>query len=608
MLFHVFPQSKIRPFSHLLISYFMAVVVSALLLFSYHPKVYSAQMTLAWDPNTEPDLGGYKVYYGPSSGTYVVPLNVGDVTNYTLTGLTEGQVYYAAVTACDQSGNESAYSDEVSGAAREPTQTYTVATNPPGLQIIVDGATYTTPKNFSWIPGTSHILSVESPQSGPTGVRYAYASWSDGGDQSHTMVASASNTALMATFNTQYSLTPSIHPAGRGMIAPSETNWFDEGKSVFIMTAANAGYRFSGWSGEQSGLDNPTSLVMNGPKAVTANFTSGPYTLTVHVNPLGSGSVTKNPDKPTYFLGEQVSLTAAAHPNWAFRQWAGDIGGSQNPMVISVNGNKNIGVDFDLAPETVSTPNGPSGSREGTTGMSYLFETAGSTSSFGDPVQYLLNWGDGTDSGWMAPGTTTASHSWNTPGAYPVRSQARCSKHPSAVSNWSEPMTIVVKPSSLTMIGAIDHPVGGQRVSGITTIDGWALDGRGIKKVELFVDDQFVGNIAYGSTLMDIKEAYPDYPDAENSGFCVVWNASDFSPGDHKIKVILHNLDGYTQDLEVSATVVKFHGEFVESISPSGNILYYNEVTAEGTTQMYDIGIEWSKVSQGFVITEIIPR
>jgi hypothetical protein len=31
-------------------------------------------------------------------------------------------------------------------------------------------------------------------------------------------------------------------------------------------------------------------------------------------------------------------------------------------------------------------------------------------------------------------------------------------------------------------------------------------------------------------------------------------------------------------------------------------------VTAEGTTQMYDIGIEWSKISQGFVITEIIPR
>jgi hypothetical protein len=168
-------------------------------------------------------------------------------------------------------------------------------------------------------------------------------------------------------------------------------------------------------------------------------------------------------------------------------------------------------------------------------------------------------------------------------------------------------MTMVVAPP-LTMIGAIDYPVDGQRVSGITTIDGWALDGRGISKVELFVDDQFIGNIAYGSTLMDIKEIYPDYPGAENSGFCVIWNASDFSPGDHKIKVRLHNLDGHTKDLEVSATVVKFHGEFVESISPSRTVLYNSEVTAEGTTQVYDIEIEWSKVSQGFVITEIMPR
>jgi hypothetical protein len=490
MLFHVFPQSRIRKFSHLFVSCSALLVVSALLLF-FHPfKVYSAQMTLAWDPNTEPDLGGYKVYYGTSSGTYGVPLNVGNVTDYTLTGLTERGGYYIAVTAYDKSGNESVYSNEVSGAAREPTQTYTVATNPPGLQVTVDGAPHTASKKFSWIPGTSHTLSVESPQSGSAGVRYVFAYWSDGGDQGHTMIAPSSNTAFMVTFNVQ---------------------------------------------------------------------------------------------------------------------WAEDTSGSQNPIVISVNGNKDIGVNFDLAMETVSTPNGPSGSREGTTGMSYLFETGGSTSSFGDPVQYLFDWGGGINSGWLAAGTTTASHSWNTPGAYLVKSQARCSSHPSAVSNWSEPMTMVVAPP-LTMIGAIDYPVDGQRVSGITTIDGWALDGRGISKVELFVDDQFIGNIAYGSTLMDIKEIYPDYPGAENSGFCVIWNASDFSPGDHKIKVRLHNLDGHTKDLEVSTTVVKFHGKFVESISPSRNVLYYSEVTAEGTTQVYDIEIEWSKVSQGFVITEIKPR
>jgi hypothetical protein len=157
-------------------------------------------MTLAWDPNTEPDLGGYKVYYGTSSGTYGVPLNVGNVTTYTLVNLPQGQTYFVSVTAYDKSGNESVYSNEVSGAAREPTQTYTVTTNPPGLQVIVDGATYTAPKGFSWVPGTSHTLSVESPQSGATGVRYRYASWSDGGERGHTIIASSSSAPFMATF------------------------------------------------------------------------------------------------------------------------------------------------------------------------------------------------------------------------------------------------------------------------------------------------------------------------------------------------------------------------------------------------------------------------
>ena len=68
---------------------------------------------LAWDANTEPDLSGYKLYYGTASGTYGTPINVGNVTTYTVTGLTDGQTYYFAVTAYDSVGNESGYSNEV---------------------------------------------------------------------------------------------------------------------------------------------------------------------------------------------------------------------------------------------------------------------------------------------------------------------------------------------------------------------------------------------------------------------------------------------------------------------------------------------------------------
>jgi len=68
----------------------------------------------------ESDLAGYKIYYGTSSKSYSGSVNVGNVTSYTLTGLTQGQTYYIAVTAYNTSGSESSYSSEVSGVAAQP--------------------------------------------------------------------------------------------------------------------------------------------------------------------------------------------------------------------------------------------------------------------------------------------------------------------------------------------------------------------------------------------------------------------------------------------------------------------------------------------------------
>jgi len=74
----------------------------------------AAQATLAWDPNTESDLAGYRIHYGTISGSYTVHTDVHNVTTYSLTDLTVGQTYYFAVTAYDTAGNESGYSNEVS--------------------------------------------------------------------------------------------------------------------------------------------------------------------------------------------------------------------------------------------------------------------------------------------------------------------------------------------------------------------------------------------------------------------------------------------------------------------------------------------------------------
>jgi hypothetical protein len=89
----------------------LAVSVSVLILFPF--VTHGAEITLAWDANTEPDLAGYNIYFGTASRNYSEPINVGDVTEVTLTGFNDGGTYYFAATAYDEDDNESAYSEEL---------------------------------------------------------------------------------------------------------------------------------------------------------------------------------------------------------------------------------------------------------------------------------------------------------------------------------------------------------------------------------------------------------------------------------------------------------------------------------------------------------------
>lgn len=99
------------------------VLSSIILLFTFVSSQFgfAAQIKLAWDPSTESDLAGYKIYYGTSTKSYGGSVDVGNMTAFTLTGLTQGQTYYIAITASNALNSESGYSSEVSGVATDPT-------------------------------------------------------------------------------------------------------------------------------------------------------------------------------------------------------------------------------------------------------------------------------------------------------------------------------------------------------------------------------------------------------------------------------------------------------------------------------------------------------
>jgi fibronectin type 3 domain-containing protein len=74
----------------------------------------TGQVTLTWDASMDPELGGYRVYYGAVSRDYDVSLDVGNWTSCTIASLQEGETYYFAVTAYNNELSESGYSNEVS--------------------------------------------------------------------------------------------------------------------------------------------------------------------------------------------------------------------------------------------------------------------------------------------------------------------------------------------------------------------------------------------------------------------------------------------------------------------------------------------------------------
>jgi len=92
----------------------LSLLLTASFVLLFGISANAAQITLEWDPNTETDIAGYKVYYGTAPRTYGSPVDVGNEIRYSVTGLEEGQTYFFAATAYDAAGNESDYSVEVS--------------------------------------------------------------------------------------------------------------------------------------------------------------------------------------------------------------------------------------------------------------------------------------------------------------------------------------------------------------------------------------------------------------------------------------------------------------------------------------------------------------
>ncbi|MBL8182439.1 MAG: InlB B-repeat-containing protein, partial [Blastocatellia bacterium] len=228
------------------------------------------------------------------------------------------------------------------------------------LTVNNDGNGTTFPAGPGTVPhGAAAPLSA-NPASG-----YSFVNWtvtagtgvlfSNANSPTSTVTLTDGNATIQANFaiNT-YTL---IYNSGAGgTILGTTPQTVNHGASGSAVTAVpNSGFAFVNWS--DSSTANPrTDTNVTGPITVTANFVA---TYTLSVATVGSGSVVKDPDQPTYVDGTEVELTAIPSVGWTFNGWSGDTEGADPDIVplVIITGESNSGgyaVNADATPTELS--------------------------------------------------------------------------------------------------------------------------------------------------------------------------------------------------------------------------------------------------------------
>ena len=277
---------------------------------------------------------------------------------------------------------------------------------------------------------------------------YSGGSWADGAD----VVLSNGSGTLSTTVASDGGWSIDVGTPGPGWAS---------GTSFTVTITQNGAYPYTGWSASASGT---IGGYYNDVGTVTLTAPAAPNTPTV-----GGDS--------TAFIGATASFTAqSSDPNSldVRYEWDYDGDGSADETTgwlssgTQVTGSssyatagtytvkaraENSGGQYSSWGEhtiIVSSyppvdPSAPSGPASGDHGTSYTY-TASTTDPESDDIEYLFDWDDGTDSGWVGPyssgATASASHTWTAPGTYDVTVTARDVGQ--SQSNPSSPLTVTM--------------------------------------------------------------------------------------------------------------------------------------------------------------------
>ena len=234
------------------------------------------------------------------------------------------------------------------------TYTLTVATAGNG-----SGTVQRSPDQATYVSGTTvQLTALAAASSNFTG-------WSGdaSGSTSPVDVVMNGNKTVTATFTLkQYTVTATA--GSNGSISPSGAVLVNHGANQTFTITPNGGYFIADVLVDGASVGAVTSYTFSNVTAnhtISATFSQTFYTLNISSAGNGTGTVSKNPDAPSYASGTTVQLTAVPAPSSNFTAWSGDASGSTNPLNVLMNANKNITATFTLKQYTITATAGPNG-------------------------------------------------------------------------------------------------------------------------------------------------------------------------------------------------------------------------------------------------------
>ena len=162
-----------------------------------------------------------------------------------------------------------------------------------------------------------------------------------------------------------YDLTVNVEGAGtvQQLILPATTtvNDYPFETMVQLTAVASFGWEFDRWTGDVTGTDPVAVIAMENEKEVTAIFKRQFFTLTIDVIG-GEGNIQKSVNgaittQNQFEFETAITLTAVPATGWSLNAWAleDDTILKDDAITVTMNGDRNIKVEFNRLPPTVPT-------------------------------------------------------------------------------------------------------------------------------------------------------------------------------------------------------------------------------------------------------------